>query len=107
MAATKKLSFNPETVMQIDPWLEPFLPALSGRYSKFLEAKDALESSEGNYDAFSQGFKKFGLNVKPDGSLVYQEWAPNATEAALIGDFSKLPSSIYQDQYSSRRVCHR
>jgi 1,4-alpha-glucan branching enzyme len=98
MAATKKLTFDPETVMQIDPWLEPFLPSLSGRYAAFLKAKDAIESSEGGYDAFSQGKKKFGLNVNPDGSVLYREWAPNATEAALIGDFSELHTTIHQDR---------
>ncbi|KAG8696077.1 alpha-1,4-glucan branching enzyme [Ceratobasidium sp. 394] len=88
MAASQKLSFNPDVVMQIDPWLEPFLPVLSERYSYFEQVKHEIESTEGSYDAFTQGYKKFGLNVQPDGSVVYQEWAPNAVEASLIGDFN-------------------
>jgi 1,4-alpha-glucan branching enzyme len=85
---TPKLTFNPDVIMQIDPWLEPFLPALSDRHAYFDKVKHDIESSEGSFDAFSQGYKKFGLNVKDDGSVVYHEWAPNAVEASLIGDFS-------------------
>ncbi|KAG8748503.1 alpha-1,4-glucan branching enzyme [Ceratobasidium sp. 414] len=102
MAATKKLSFNSDVVMQIDPWLEPFLPALSERYSYFERVRDHIESSEGSYDAFSQGFKNFGLNAQPDGSVVYREWAPNAVEASLIGDFNNWDRSSHRmskDQY--------
>jgi len=35
-----------------------------------------------------QGTERFGLVVQPDNSIVYREWAPNAVQAALIGDFS-------------------
>lgn len=90
-ASTKsKLSFNPDVIMRIDPWLEPNLPALSERYSHFLKAKDGIEAGEDDLDKFSQGGKKFGLNVQADNSVVYHEWAPNAIEASLIGDFSKF-----------------
>ncbi len=38
----------------------------------------------------SQGADIFGLQVKPDGTITYREWAPNALQASLIGDFSKI-----------------
>lgn len=41
-----------------------------------------------------QGAEKFGFNVDADSNIVYREWAPNATAAYLIGDFSKIPNSI-------------
>lgn len=37
-----------------------------------------------------QGIEKFGLNVDNQNNIVYREWAPNATEAYLTGDFSKF-----------------
>jgi 1,4-alpha-glucan branching enzyme len=37
-----------------------------------------------------QGTELFGLQVKDDNTIVYREWAPNAVQASLIGDFSKL-----------------
>jgi 1,4-alpha-glucan branching enzyme len=36
-----------------------------------------------------QGYETFGFNVKENGDILYREWAPSATEAHLIGDFSK------------------
>lgn len=39
-----------------------------------------------------QGFKKFGFVVHDNGDITYREWAPNAVEASLIGDFSNIPS---------------
>lgn len=43
---------------------------------------------------YLQGAEKFGFNVDADSNIVYREWAPNATAAYLIGDFSKFPNSI-------------
>lgn len=40
----------------------------------------------------SQGYKKFGLNVDAQNNIHYREWAPNAQQAYLIGDFSSFSS---------------
>lgn len=37
---------------------------------------------------FFQGYEIFGLNAQPNGDIKYREWAPNAVEASLVGDFS-------------------
>lgn len=78
-----------QTVLDLDPWLEPQVPAILHRHELFRKWKDTIQSAEGGYDAFSQGYKTMGLNIKPDNSVVYREWAPNAKEAVLTGDFSK------------------
>jgi 1,4-alpha-glucan branching enzyme len=36
----------------------------------------------------AQGYESFGLIVQPNGDISYREWAPNAVEASLVGDFS-------------------
>jgi 1,4-alpha-glucan branching enzyme len=46
-----------------------------------------IDQHEGGIDKFSQGYKKFGFIVAKD-ELTYTEWAPNAKEAYLIGEFS-------------------
>ncbi|QRV91091.1 alpha-amylase [Ceratobasidium sp. AG-Ba] len=100
--AAQKLSFNPDVVMQVDPWLEPFLPALSERHEHFDRTRNSILSNEGSYDQFTRGYEKFGLNAKPDGSIVYHEWAPNAVEASLIGDFNNWDRHAHpmtKDQY--------
>lgn len=38
----------------------------------------------------TQGYEKFGFNINDNGDITYREWAPNAVEAHLIGDFSEL-----------------
>jgi 1,4-alpha-glucan branching enzyme len=38
---------------------------------------------------FFQGFNKFGFNVDESNNIIYREWAPNAVQASLIGDFSE------------------
>ncbi len=44
-------------------------------------------------DAARKGADNFGLRVKDDNSIVYREWAPNAYQASLVGDFSTCPKS--------------
>ena len=82
------MAFDEKAVLDLDSWLEPFLPAITHRYQAFTKWKNTIQEYEGGYDSFTKGFLKFGLNVKEDGSIVYREWAPNATEAVFIGDFS-------------------
>lgn len=82
------MSLNEKTILELDSWLEPFLPAIAHRHQAFIKWKNTIQEHEGGYDAFTKGYLKFGLNVTEDASVVYREWAPNATEAVLIGDFS-------------------
>jgi len=44
---------------------------------------------EGGLDEFSKGYQKRGFVIQKDGVL-YKEWVPNASQAFLVGDFSKL-----------------
>lgn len=40
-----------------------------------------------------QGTEKFGLNVDSKNNIIYREWAPNAIEAYVVGEFSKTHRS--------------
>jgi 1,4-alpha-glucan branching enzyme len=35
-----------------------------------------------------KGAEKFGFNIDRDNNITYREWAPNANQAFLVGDFS-------------------
>ncbi|KAN0126701.1 glycoside hydrolase [Russula decolorans] len=83
------MSLDEKTILELDSWLEPFLPAIAHRHQAFTKWKNIIQEHEGGYDAFTKGHLNFGLNVKEDASIVYREWAPNATEAVLIGDFNE------------------
>ncbi|KAE8376919.1 pectin lyase fold/virulence factor [Aspergillus bertholletiae] len=75
-------------VIQLDPWLEPFRDALKQRFS-FVEGwVKTINETEGGLDTFSKSYEKFGLNVQSNGDIVYREWAPNAVQAQLVGEFN-------------------
>ncbi|KAB8235785.1 alpha-1,4-glucan branching enzyme [Aspergillus alliaceus] len=75
-------------VIQLDPWLEPFREVLKQRFN-FIEGwVKTINEAEGGLEKFSKGYERFGLNVQPNGEIVYREWAPNAVEAQLVGDFN-------------------
>lgn len=98
MAATEQPTFR-DIVLGVDPWLVDVVPAIEDRHNYFNSVKKSIQDNEGGYDAFSRGYEKFGLNVKDDGTLTYHEWAPNAVEASLIGDFSMLCFALDSDPH--------
>ncbi|OAX78913.1 hypothetical protein ACJ72_06773 [Emergomyces africanus] len=75
-------------VIKLDPWLEPFTDSLRRRFSHTNRWIQTINETEGGLEVFSRGYEKFGFNVKDNGDIVYREWAPNAVDAHLIGDFS-------------------
>lgn len=83
-------ALDPKTVIALDGYLEPNIPAIQHRHESFRKWKDTIEQHEGGYDNFTKGYLKFGFNIAPSGAVVYREWAPNPKEAYLIGDFSEL-----------------
>ncbi|KAF8529085.1 glycoside hydrolase family 13 protein [Hysterangium stoloniferum] len=92
---SSKSTLDPNPILELDGYLKPFVPAIVHRYEKFLHWKASIFEHEGGYDAFSKGYLSFGLNAKPNGDIVYREWAPNAKEAYLIGDFNDWNRSLH------------
>ncbi|KAH9939992.1 glycoside hydrolase superfamily [Amylocystis lapponica] len=77
-----------KAVLDIDPWLEPNVPAIVHRHDAFRKWKTTIAQTEGGYDQFTKGYLNFGLHVADNGEVRYREWAPNAKQAFLIGDFN-------------------
>ncbi|KAK9899171.1 glycoside hydrolase family 13 protein [Cystobasidium minutum MCA 4210] len=75
-------------LVDADPWLEPFVPAINYRHSVYDKWLKDIQQSEGGLDKFSQGYKTMGFQVANDGTITYREWAPAAHAAYLIGDFN-------------------
>ncbi|WWC70138.1 1,4-alpha-glucan-branching enzyme [Kwoniella pini CBS 10737] len=88
MTSTTQMPTDGTGVLLSDPWLEPFSPALRARYDAYKKQLDKIETHEGGLAHFSEGYKSMGLQVDESGGVRYREWAPNATEARLIGEFS-------------------
>lgn len=75
-------------VIKLDPWLEPFRDALKHRFAKAQEWIKKIDETEGGLEKFSRGYERFGFTFHDDGTIVYREWAPNAEQAFLIGEFN-------------------
>ena len=71
-----------------DPWLEPFADAINGRHQHAIDKENELTGGGKKTLAdFATGHLYFGLHQTKDG-WVFREWAPNATQIFLIGDFN-------------------
>lgn len=75
-------------IIEFDSYLEPFRGALKSRFAKAQQWIKDINQHEGGLEKFSRGYEKFGFTFSDNGDIVYREWAPNATQAFLIGDFN-------------------
>ena len=79
---------TPLKLIKNDKWLEPFAPAIEGRYYSVLAKKSELTNGgKKSLSDFATGYLYFGLHRTAKG-WVFREWAPNATSICLIGDFN-------------------
>lgn len=74
-------------ILKNDPWLEPFADAIIGRHEDALRKETELVADAGTLTDFANAHKFFGLHRTKSG-WVFREWAPNASDIVLIGDFS-------------------
>ena len=98
----------------MDPYLSPFKDVLRRRFSKALEWVRTLDETEGGVEKFSrvggllpptwnaltgtlQGAATYGFNVDDQNNITYREWAPNAKQAFLVGDFSASHPTPYRN----------
>ena len=71
-----------------DPWLEPFEHAIAGRHQHVVDKLAQLTNGGQNtLSDFASGYLYFGLHKATRG-WVLREWAPNATEIYVIGQFN-------------------
>jgi 1,4-alpha-glucan branching enzyme len=82
-----------------DSWLEPYRLAIEGRYNYFLrKEKELTNNGKISLSDFASGYLYFGMH-RTDTEWVLREWAPNATEIYLIGNFNQwkeLPEYKFQ-----------
>ena len=76
-------------IVKNDMWLEPFEGAIRGRHE---HAEWMINHLTGNgkktLSEFATGHLHYGLHRTKQGGWVFREWAPNATEIYLIGDYN-------------------
>jgi len=81
-------------VIQLDPWLAPYKTALQERYAGYKAWRETIDK-EGGYEKFTRGYERFGFQISDTG-ITYREWAPNATQAFLFGDFNQWNPSSHE-----------
>ena len=86
----KKAEKKPEKIglVKNDSWLEPYEAAIVGRHQHALNKLAELTGNgKQTLSDFASGYLYFGLHRTQDG-WVFREWAPNATQIFLVGDFN-------------------
>ena len=84
-----------------DPYLADFEPAIVGRHEHALWKLNQLtRNGKISLSDFANGYDYFGLH-KTEKGWVFREWAPNATDIYLIGDFNGWQES---PKYRAKRI---
>ena len=88
-------------IVKNDPWLEPFEGAIRGRHDHVLyKLNELTNGGKQTLSDFASGYLYFGLHKTARG-WVLREWAPNATDIYLIGDFNGWQE---QEAYKMTRI---
>ena len=83
-----------------DTYLEPFSDAINGRYQAAIDKKNELVGEKGNLNDFATGYLYFGLH-KTEDTWILREWAPNAIDIFVVGDFNDWKESA---KYAMKRI---
>jgi 1,4-alpha-glucan branching enzyme len=81
---------NKLAIIQEDPWLAPYAHEVNERFERFKKRQLEIEEAEGSLLNFAKGHYYYGINfdTKKNG-WTYREWAPNAYNLYLTGDFNE------------------
>ncbi|MBO4663895.1 MAG: alpha amylase C-terminal domain-containing protein [Bacteroidaceae bacterium] len=89
-------------LVKADPWLEPYEPAIVGRHQHAIDKMAELtQGGKQTLSDFASGYLYFGLHRTDKGGWVLREWAPNANEIFVIGDFNGWQED---EKYRMKRI---
>ncbi len=74
-------------ILEFNPQLQPFAGDIDLRMANYYETKGRLLSNGGTLNDFANAYNYYGIHPV-DGGWVYREWAPNAYQLYLTGDFN-------------------
>lgn len=83
----------PLSILDYDPYLEPFKEDLSLRLFEFARTKKRLLGTDGTLSDFANGYKYFGFQQEKN-NWTFREWAPNAQKVWLVGDFNNWENNF-------------
>lgn len=77
------------SIIQEDPWLDPYANAVYERFERYKKALKEIEHAQGSLLDFAKGHYYYGINFnKEKNGWTYREWAPEAYNLHLTGDFN-------------------
>lgn len=102
MAKTTKQKVSKLKLIKNDTWLEPFAQAIEGRHNNVLNRINQFTNGKGERALIdiANGHDYFGLHQNLR-SWIFREWAPNATEIYIIGDFNNWKET---PEYAMKRI---
>ncbi|KAJ5069289.1 14-alpha-glucan-branching enzyme [Anaeramoeba ignava] len=83
----KKAEETIKKLIEKDPLLKPYEEHLIQRNLKYEETKQKIISQEISLIKFASAYRYFGFQRITNG-IIFREWAPNATEMSLVGEFN-------------------
>ncbi len=93
----------PAARLHDDGWLAPHFPALAARQQRAQALAQRLTGGVSLWD-WATGHQWFGLQRGAAGDWIYRDWAPNATELWLCGDFSNWER---RPEFQARKINER
>ncbi|MFI4910032.1 MAG: alpha amylase C-terminal domain-containing protein [Sedimentisphaeraceae bacterium JB056] len=83
-----------------DEYLKPFYSNIERRRDRIILTKKRFEKQAGSLKEFAGGHHYFGLHKSKDG-WVFREWAPNAKNIYIVGEFSNW---LRSEKFALRRL---
>ena len=104
---SKKTAMPPQNaparmgLVKNDVYLEPYEDAIRGRHNHYLwKMKQLTSNGRKSLSDFANGHEYYGLHKLSKG-WVFREWAPNATDIYLVGDFNDWQET---ERYRAKRI---
>lgn len=89
-------------IVDHDAYLEPYENAIRGRHDHVAwKINQLTQDGKTSLANFASGHEYYGLHQTARGGWVFREWAPNATEIFLVGDFNQWKE---QKKYQCQRI---
>lgn len=79
-----------DELLGYDEYLKPHEKEIRRRYGCFKQQLDMIDKNENGIIEFSASYKTYGYHVDAHNNLNWLEWAPNAKNVYLRGDFSMI-----------------
>lgn len=90
-------------IIQEDSWLDPYAQDAYARFEHYKKTRKEIEDAEESLLNFAKAHYYYGINFdKENNGWTYREWAPNAHQLSLIGDFNGWDRSAHKLERNNR-----